>query len=94
MEVIRFGATWCAPCKAMAVVLPKVIAGFEGVTYRQVDVEQEEFDADKYSFMSIPYVAIQDSDGQVLKSFTGKKTTTEVAEMLSGLGAKPISPPT
>ena len=87
IKVKRFGATWCAPCKVMALALPKVIENFSDVEYAQFDVEKDNFDADKYSFTSIPYISIEDGDGVVVKSFTGVKSLTEMSSMLLELGA-------
>jgi thiol-disulfide isomerase/thioredoxin len=93
IKIKRFGATWCGPCKLMAVVLPKVAAEFKDVAYEQFDVEKDDINTEKYSFLSIPYISIESEEGTVLASFSGSKSPAEMISLLDSLGAVRLSTP-
>lgn len=48
IEVLKFSATWCGPCK----VLAHTLEGVEGVT--NIDIEKDQETARKYGIRSVP----------------------------------------
>jgi thioredoxin 1 len=71
MNIIKFYAPWCAPCKALAPTLSKV------AVERGIDVEEVNIDstngaevASQYRVMSVPTVVFL-KDGKEVGRFTG-----------------------
>ena len=48
VEVLKFSATWCGPCRVLAQTLKDV----EGIT--NIDIEKEQETARKYGIRSVP----------------------------------------
>lgn len=48
VEVLKFSATWCGPCR----VLAQTLAGVEGIT--NIDIEKDQETARKYGIRSVP----------------------------------------
>jgi thioredoxin 1 len=48
IEVLKFSATWCGPCR----VLAHTLEGVEGVT--NIDIEKDQETARKYGIRSVP----------------------------------------
>jgi thioredoxin 1 len=59
MNVLVFGAPWCASCK----VLKKQLAGltFPGFEIEHVDIEADPEIATKYSVMSLPTIVVPET---------------------------------
>ncbi len=56
VEVVKFTASWCAPCKAMEPVLEQVAQ--RGFVVRRIDVDQRRDLADQYQIKSVPTLLI------------------------------------
>lgn len=48
VEVLKFSASWCGPCR----VLAQTLAGVEGIT--NIDIEKDQETARKYGIRSVP----------------------------------------
>ena len=48
IEVLKFSASWCGPCR----VLAQTLAGVEGIT--NIDIEKDQETARKYGIRSVP----------------------------------------
>lgn len=70
IEVKRFHATWCGPCRALAPVMENVKTKFNGVRFTDVDVDTQYEEAQKYFVRSVPTVVIE-KDGQEVQRFAG-----------------------
>lgn len=70
IEVKRFHAAWCQPCKALAPIMEKIKPKFEGVNFVDVDVDKDYEVASKYSIRSVPTVIIE-KNGKELTRFAG-----------------------
>jgi thioredoxin 1 len=55
---VKFGATWCAPCKTMGNVLAKVKEEFGEVRFLEVDVDEAPQLAKEYKIRSLPTVIL------------------------------------
>ena len=60
LVVVKFGATWCPPCRRLDPKLPLLAGRFEddGVAIVDVDVDEAEELADKFSVNAIPRVIV------------------------------------
>lgn len=83
---IYFGATWCPPCKIMKsqiLVDEKVQKQLSNYIVLIVDVDSNPELAKKYKVTGIPYFAILNSDGDVVKGNSGILSENKMAEWLS-----------
>jgi thioredoxin 1 len=70
IEVKRFHAEWCGPCKMLAPVMENVKNKFPDVKFEEVDVDQQFEMASKYFVRNVPTVVIE-KDGEVIERFVG-----------------------
>jgi thioredoxin 1 len=69
--LVKFGATWCAPCKAVKPVLEKV-ENTTGVTVFDVDIDESSQIAEEFGVRSVPTVFAL-KDGQPVGMIVGAK---------------------
>lgn len=78
IELLDFWAEWCGPCKVMAPVLEEIKKDYIGkVNIKEIDVDAEPHEAQKYGVMSIPTYIIM-KDGQ------------EVGRLIGAVGKAPL----
>ena len=71
IEVKKFEASWCGPCRALKPVFENVSNRFgNGVTFSFIDVDEQFETASKYAVRSVPTVVIE-KDGKEVKRFVG-----------------------
>jgi thioredoxin 1 len=71
IEVKKFEASWCGPCRALKPVFENVSNRFgNGVTFSFIDVDEQFETASKYAVRSVPTVVIE-KDGQEVRRFIG-----------------------
>lgn len=70
LEVKKFEASWCGPCKALKPVFEKVATKFNDVNFSYIDVDEQFELASKYSVRSVPTVVIE-KDGKEVQRFAG-----------------------
>lgn len=87
MFVIKFGAEWCGPCKAMNKVLDKVRAEFVDIKFFNLDVDNSPDLAQKYKVRSIPTV-IFIKDGQEIQRIVGLSLIEPVRKVLREMTKK------
>jgi thioredoxin 1 len=80
-KIIKFGAEWCGPCKAMKPQIEKFkqMIDESDVEVLDVDVDSEE-NADmarKYGVRSIPFTVFL-KDGEVKKTLSGLKSSSDL----------------
>lgn len=74
-KCLKFGATWCAPCKALKPIFEKVsqMEEFKGIQFIEYDIEEEDSEdlVIKYGIRSVPTVVLLDENDNVLKKSIG-----------------------
>lgn len=80
MRVLKFGADWCGPCKA----LDKRLEGFTECPIIRYDVNDihEEL-ADKYNIKTIPVTVLEDDEGNQIRRWTGLFNIQELKDEIS-----------
>lgn len=58
VSLVKFSATWCAPCKVMARTIDKIKSEFDTVKFQEVDVDDHPNLAKDYKIRKIPTVII------------------------------------
>ncbi len=82
--VIKFWAGFCGPCKTYAPAFEKAKQELqsEQITFKEVDVEQDEEGlAGQYGIRSIPHTIIL-QDGEISHSKSGKLTQEQLKELI------------
>lgn len=58
ISLVKFAATWCAPCKTVASTIKKVQPEFENIRFQEVDVDDVPSLAKDYKIRSVPTVIV------------------------------------
>jgi len=78
-KILRFTASWCGPCKTMALQLEKLELG---LPIEVVDIDIYPDVAVEYGVRSVPTLVMVE-DGTIIKKITGLKTPQELKEWVS-----------
>jgi thioredoxin 1 len=70
IEVKKFSAAWCGPCKVLAPIMENVKSKFDNIKFENIDVDSQFEIASKYSIRSVPTVIVE-KDGKEIGRFTG-----------------------
>jgi thioredoxin 1 len=58
ISLVKFAATWCAPCKTVASTIKRVQPEFSSVKFQEVDVDDYPSLAKDYKIRSVPTVIV------------------------------------
>lgn len=67
MKLIKFGAEWCGPCKAMINVVNKTLLKFPALEFEDLDVEDNINITDEYNVKNLPTFVIVDNDKEIAR---------------------------
>ena len=71
IEVKKFEASWCGPCKALNPIFENVSKKFgNDVNFSYIDIDEQFEQAQKYHVRSVPTVIVE-KDGQEVQRFVG-----------------------
>ncbi len=82
--VIKFGATWCGPCKKLEPVLTQLETEFPNITFMAVDLDQSPTLAKKYKIKSIPTLLFL-KKGQEVERIIGLSLIEPIRKILRNL---------
>jgi thioredoxin 1 len=83
MEIIKFSAEWCGPCRVYKPVFDKWADTLTDIDVKSVDVEKDNEMAVKYGVRSIPLtVAV---NGDKVHRLEGRKSKKELDDWLSNI---------
>jgi thioredoxin len=54
LTLVKFGAPWCGPCKAIAPLLERLAADHPAVSFVEIDIDQAPDLAARFAIRSIP----------------------------------------
>lgn len=78
-KVLRFTASWCAPCKGLAMTLNSIDTP---IPFDVIDIEEQQELAVKYQIRSVPTMVMLEDDVEV-KRMTGVPPQTQIEEWLA-----------
>lgn len=88
VHVLKFGALWCAPCRASEKVWQKVAPDFPGLRLEKVDVDDDAALAARYGVRSVPTVVVE-RDGVEVDRWVGAVPEQKLRDLLRSVGASP-----
>ena len=62
MEIIKFSAEWCGPCKAYKNIFDKVVSEYSNISVIEADVDKDNIITVKYGIRSVPTTIIVKND--------------------------------
>lgn len=84
INVTKFSASWCGPCKALAPEFKKIKDMFPDVQFIDIDVEEKEDIATLYGIRNVPTVIIE-KDNQIVERLTGLQSKQKYIDTINGL---------
>jgi thioredoxin 1 len=79
-RILRFTASWCQPCKSMAMMLEEIDTN---IPIEVVDIDVHSDIAMDYGIRSVPTLVMKDGNIEV-KRTTGLKTKERLTEWING----------
>lgn len=81
VELLKFEADWCAPCKQQS----QILEDFNAVPVREIDVEENQELANEYNVRSLPTMILQ-NNGEFLERFVGVTEISRIQEAVDMYG--------
>ena len=79
--LLDFFATWCGPCKLLALVLDQIAEEHPEIKVCKVDVDENQELAAQFQVMSIPTLFVI-KDGKVTAQAVGARSKKQLLEMM------------
>jgi thioredoxin 1 len=71
LKIVKFGATWCQPCKVIDSIMESIKKEHSGIEYSTYDHTDDPDMFSKYKITSVPTVILLKDDGTELEKLTG-----------------------
>jgi thioredoxin 1 len=79
-KVIRFTASWCQPCKAMASILEEINTN---IPIEVIDIDAQQDVAIEYGIRGVPTLVKVDENGNIAGRMVGVKAKNLVEECIN-----------
>lgn len=83
MKVIKFGASWCGPCRTVGPILHEVVNEIGNIELEDIDIEENEELIQQYKVKSVPTIVLIDNDGKELSRKTGSLSKNQLTDWLN-----------
>lgn len=84
LEVKKFYAEWCGPCKMLTPIMEQVKEKFSDVSFENINIDDQFEVAQKYYVRSVPTVIIE-KDGKEVQRFAGLQSELAYTNALNEL---------
>ena len=84
IQVKKFYAEWCGPCKMLTPIMEQVKGKFSDVSFEDVNIDDQFEIAQKYYVRSVPTVTIE-KDGKEVHRFAGLQSELAYTNALNEL---------
>ena len=81
MEIYKFSAKWCGPCKAYKEIFDEVTANYSDLEIKNIDVDDDSLNTQKFNVRSIPKTVIC-KNGVELNTTVGIITKDELKKLI------------
>jgi thioredoxin 1 len=71
LKIIKFGATWCQPCKVVDSILESIKKEYPDIEYKTYDYDADPDIFSKNKITSVPAIIILKDDDTELEKITG-----------------------
>jgi thioredoxin 1 len=82
MQVVKFSATWCGPCKVLAPEFKKAEESRNDVTFVHLDVDIHTKAVEEFGVMGVPQVFFV-KDGEIVDHFHGFRPAEQINEIIN-----------
>ena len=84
IQVKKFYADWCGPCKMLTPIMEQVQGKFSDVSFESINIDSQFEVAQKYYVRSVPTVIIE-KDGKEVQRFAGLQSEMAYSNALNEL---------
>ena len=89
IEVIKLGAEWCSPCKAMEPTIKSLKEKYDAIEGSDVNIVDIDIDenpelGEKYKVKNIPTIVFV-KDGEMVEKKVGVLNEAQIEEIIKGL---------
>lgn len=81
MTVIKFGATWCNPCRMLAPIIAQSAGRNPEAVYMDVDVDEDPEVVVAWGISGVPTVVVLDAEGLEIERAVGPGTAALVKRL-------------
>ena len=81
LKIIKAGANWCSPCSILSKVLVPLLSDYPNIEFEEIDIEENDDFAVKYSIRSLPTTLIFMDDIELFR-FVGTRSKEELREII------------
>ena len=82
VELKKFGASWCGPCRTLAPILSDIKSQYNNVSFMEYDVDESFDEATKYSIRSVPTVIVL-KNGEEVERLVGLSPKQKYIEVIN-----------
>lgn len=79
--VVKFGASWCGPCRAMKPVFDRLSKTYNDVSFVEVDIDDSEDVAMEFGVMSVPTLMFF-KNGEFLDRMVGLAKSEDMEKLI------------
>jgi thioredoxin 1 len=81
ISLVKFAATWCAPCKMLSGTIKKIQPEFPDVRFSEVDIDDNPGLAKDYKIRSVPTLILF-KDGEEISKISGSLKVDALRKVL------------
>jgi thiol-disulfide isomerase/thioredoxin len=82
MNVIKFSAEWCGPCKTMTPLFERASKQFPDIKFVDSDVEENVELADKYHIRNVPTILVVDDNDNEISRMSGSLSYMQLCSFI------------
>lgn len=85
MKIIKFGAEWCSPCKAMKPIIERVFNDekYSDIRFLNIDVDEDDEDlSGKFKVRNVPTIIVVNDKDEVLDKLVGTFNETKLRDFI------------
>lgn len=81
LKIKKASSNWCGPCHSLSKVLVPLLSDYPNIEFEEIDIEENDDFAVKYSIRSLPTTLIFMDDIELFR-FVGTRSKEELKEII------------